>query len=93
MSEESGKPEDPKVAEDAGEDDAPISTPFEKPFFMPVLLLALALWFGYDGWFNEEMEWIKFNRYTFGILMILAIYTTYQDVRVIRKSKESEKDS
>ena len=60
---------------------------------MPVLLLALALWFGYDGWFNEEMEWINFNRYVFGGLMILVVYTTYQDIRDVRRTKESGKDS
>jgi hypothetical protein len=60
---------------------------------MPVLLLALALWFGYDGWFNPEMEWIKFNRYSFFALMAGAVYTTYQDIRFVRDQKESEKDS
>jgi hypothetical protein len=89
MSEEAREPEDPKS--DAGA--APAATPFEKPFFMPVLLFALALWFGYDGWFNEEMEWIKFNRIVFCILAVLVIYTTYQDVREVRKSKGSGEGS
>ena len=89
MSEEIREPEDPKN----GGEDAPVTTPFEKPFFMPVLLFALALWFGYDGWFNEEMEWIKFNRIVFCGLAILAIYTNYQDVRDIKKSKGSGEGS
>jgi hypothetical protein len=89
MSEEAREPEDPKS--DAG--DAPATTPFEKPFFMPVLLFLLALWFGYDGWFNEEIESIMFNRVVFGGLVILVIYTTYQDVREVRKSKESGEGS
>jgi len=84
MSEESGEREDSK----SGEGRAPVTTPFDKPFFMPVLLFALALWFGYDGWFNEEMEWIKFNRFVFCGLIILVIYTTYQDVKEVRKSKD-----
>ncbi len=84
MSEDAGEPEDPK----SGEESAPATTPFDKPFFMPVLLFALALWFGYDGWFNEEMEWIKFNRVVFCGLIILVIYTTYQDIKAVRKSKE-----
>jgi hypothetical protein len=84
MSEESGEREDSKN----GGGRAPVTTPFDKPFFMPVLLFALALWFGYDGWFNEEMEWIKFNRVVFCGLIILAIYTTYQDVKEVRKSKD-----
>lgn len=85
VSEDAEKREDPKRADGR----APVTTPFEKPFFMPVLLFALALWFGYDGWFNEEMEWIKFNRVTFCGLVILGIYTTYQDVKHVRKSKGS----
>jgi hypothetical protein len=89
MSEEAREPEDPKS--DAG--DAPATTPFEKPFFMPVLLFLLALWFGYDGWFNEEIESIMFNRVVFGGLVILVIYTTYQDLREVRKSKESREGS
>jgi hypothetical protein len=89
MSEEARESEDSKPEDD----DEHVPTPFEKPFFMPVLLLALALWFGYDGWFNEEMEWIKFNRYVFGGLMVLTVYTTYQDVRTVRSAKEGDEDS
>jgi hypothetical protein len=87
MSEDAREPKDSKS--DAGA--APVTTPFEKPFFMPVLLFLLALWFGYDGWFNEEIKSIMFNRVVFCGLVILAIYTTYQDVREVRKSKEIEK--
>jgi hypothetical protein len=89
MSEDTREPKDSKT----GSDGAPVSTPFEKPFFMPVLLFLLALWFGYDGWFNEEIESIMFNRVVFGLLVILVIYTTYQDVRDVRKSKESGEGS
>jgi hypothetical protein len=64
------------------------STPFDKPYFMPVLLFILALWFGYDGWFNEEIESILFNRVVFGLLVAMTVYTTYQDVRDSRKSKD-----
>jgi len=64
------------------------STPFDKPYFMPVLLFILALWFGYDGWFNDEIESILFNRVVFGLLIVLTVYTTYQDVRDSRKSKD-----
>ena len=72
---------------EASEDGGRVSTPFEKPFFMPVLLFLLALWFGYDGWFNEEIESIMFNRVVFGLLVALTIWTTYQDVRDTRKPK------
>ena len=32
-----------------------------RPWLLVVLAL-LTMWFVYDGWFNPEMEWIKFNR-------------------------------
>ena len=89
MSEETREPEDSK----AGSGAAPVSTPFEKPFFMPVLLFLLAVWFGYDGWFNEEIKSIMFNRVVFGGLVILVIYTTYQDIREVKKTKESRDGS
>ncbi len=34
-----------------------------------------------------------FNRVVFGGLVILVAYTTYQDVKVVRKSKESGEGS
>ena len=82
MSEEARQSEDPQA-----EGRSEVTTPFEKPFFMPVLLFLLTLWFGYDGWFNEEIESIMFNRVVFGLLVVLAIWTTYQDVRDTRKPK------
>jgi hypothetical protein len=85
MSEEARESEEPK----SGDSAAPVTTPFERPFFMPVLLFLLALWFGYDGWFNEEIESIMFNRVVFGLLLILVIYTTYQDVKEVKKQKGS----
>ena len=63
------------------EEDGPPSTPFDHPFFLPVLLTGFGVWFGYDGWFNEEMEWVKFNRYGFGFLVGGAIYFGIQAVR------------
>jgi len=83
MSEESPETEIPE-----GNGPERAGTPFDKPYFMPALLLVLALWFGYDGWFNEEIESILFNRVVFGILVVLMVYTTWQDVRYTRKSKD-----
>lgn len=79
--------EEPRETEES-QDDGHVSTPFEKPFFMPVLLLLLAAWFGYDGWFNPEIESIMFNRVVFGLLVLLGAYTTWQDVRDLRRSKD-----
>ena len=71
--------------EEEWEDDEEQSTPFDHPFFLPVLLIAFALWFGYDGWFNEDMEWLKFNRYGFGILFVGAVYYTFRAAQEFRE--------
>ena len=86
-------------AEDAGraeasdeEDDDDAPSPFDHPAFMPVLLWALALWFGYDGWFNEDIEAVSFNRYGFGVLVVAGIYYTIQAVREMRAADPRRPD-
>jgi hypothetical protein len=54
----------------AGEDEDDAGSPFDHPAFLPVLLWGLALWFGYDGWFNENIE---------------AVWFTFQAVRDARR--------
>ena len=72
---------------DSEEEYAP--TPFDNPFFLPVLLIGFSVWFIYDGWFNPEMEWIKFNRVGAGICSLLAIWFTTKAVRE-RRAKTDE---
>ncbi len=67
-------------------DDEPASTPFDHPFFLPVLLWAFALWFGYDAFFNadEHMQdefTLWFNRIGFPIVALLALHFTVKAVR------------
>jgi len=69
------------------EDDEDTPSPFDHPAFMPVLLWALALWFGYDGWFNEDIEAVNFNRYGFGVLVVAGIYYTVQAMREMRDDR------
>lgn len=74
------EPEEPRDADaDADEEYAP--TPFDNPFFLPVLLIGFSLWFIYDGWLNPDMEWIKFNRVGAAIFSSLAIWFTVKAVR------------
>jgi hypothetical protein len=74
---EGGAGAEPSDAEAA---QRPPATPFDNPWFLPVVLLGLALWFGWDGWFNQEMEWIKFNRYGFVFLLGAAGYFTLTEL-------------
>jgi hypothetical protein len=77
----------PSGGEDPSEERA--STPFDHPFFLPALLIAFTLWFGYDGWLNKDFDpqWISFNRYGFFILAALSAWFTFQAVRETRGKK------
>lgn len=65
---------------EAQEEERDTSSPFDHPAFLPVILLAVALWFGYDGWFNEEIESVRFNRYGFVFLLGAALYFTLDEL-------------
>ncbi|MCP5056155.1 MAG: hypothetical protein GY937_05440 [bacterium] len=56
-------------------------TPLDGPYFVPVLLLAGALWFGYDGFFNPDRldpaaslsKHLAFNQWGAGILAVAGL--------------------
>jgi len=59
-------------------------TPFDHPLFLPILLAGLTLWFGYDGFLNDDpdmLEHVTFNRVGFGLLLCGAIYYGIQAYR------------
>ncbi|MBW2271725.1 MAG: hypothetical protein JRG96_00535 [Deltaproteobacteria bacterium] len=73
------------------EPQAPPPTPFDHPLFLPAILSGLALWFGYDGWFNPEMkEHLDFNRYGFGLLLIGAVWFGYRGLQEMKESRDAE---
>ena len=81
---------------DPGDDEReqPVRTPFDNPFFLPVLLWIFAVWFGYDAFFNvdeHEHMTLWFNRIGFPIVLILAVYFTIKGLR--EKRAEAEHDS
>ena len=78
------EPEQEQSQLDDAADDEEASSPFDHPAFLPILLWGLSVWFGYDGWFNPKIESIQFNRWGFGILVVLAIYFTVQSLREAR---------
>ncbi len=67
----------------------PQTTPFDNPFFLPVLLGVFAVWFGYDGWFNPEIESITFNRVVFALSLVGALYFGRDALR--RRAKSADK--
>jgi hypothetical protein len=66
--------------EGAGE---PASTPFDNPFFLPVLLWAFAAWFGYDIVTNAEayQNFPLFNQIGCAVFSLLALYFTRSAIK------------
>jgi hypothetical protein len=75
--------------DDAEDDDG--STPFDNPFFLPVVLLGFAVWLGYDGWLNQTFiqeklelgeDWkVGFNQWGAAICGVFGAWFTYRAVR------------
>jgi hypothetical protein len=83
--------EQPQALKPQAQPEAPPPTPFDHPLFLPVILSGLALWFGYDGWFNPEMaDHLTFNRYGFGVLLLGAIWYGYKGLQEMKEAREAE---
>ena len=79
------------AATDEEEDEEDTGSPFDHPAFLPVLLWALAIWFGYDGWINQDpdmLEHLSFNRWGFAALVTAGTYYTVQSLREARAERE-----
>ncbi len=74
---------------DEEDDEDEVTTPFDNPFFLPVILVGFAIWFIYDGWFNPDMEWIKFNRVGAVVTTVLGTWATVKAIREHRAESET----
>ncbi len=73
-----------KAASEGGlEEESPASTPFDNPFFLPAVLWALALWFGWDIVTDAEayQKYPMFNLGGFAVLSVLATYFTRSAIK------------
>ena len=87
--------EQDKAASEVGrEKESPASTPFDNPFFLPAVLWALALWFGWDIVTDAEayQNYPMFNRGGFAVLSIAAIYFTRSAIKEKRAEREGRVD-
>ncbi len=72
---------DPTLDQGEFEEEESPPTPFDHPLFLPVLLFAGMLWFGYDGWIETDPDMLEhraFNRYGFGALTLLTAWFGYK---------------
>jgi hypothetical protein len=69
-------------------------TPFDNPFFLPVLLWAGAAWFGYDIVTDAEayQNYPLFNQGGLALLSVLAIYFTRSAIKEKRAEREGSSD-
>jgi hypothetical protein len=75
------------------EEDEYVPTPFDNPWVLPCLLLAFVLWFGYDGWINQDpdmLEHLTFNRWGTLVLSVLAAYFGWQAYRATPEVAEGD---
>jgi hypothetical protein len=93
MSEDQHPSDDHQDDEEHGED-GPASTPFDNPFFLPVLLWAFAGWFGFDIVTNAQayQDNPKFNEYGLLAMSALAIYFTWSAIKERRAEREDSSD-
>jgi hypothetical protein len=79
-----------ELAQDEEEEQAP--TPFDHPLFLPVLLSGLTLWFGYDGFINQDpdmLEHLTFNRVGFAVLLVAAAYYGFRGYKEWKEDAEN----
>ncbi len=91
-------PEDTRVSPTEGEEEEEeeeyAETPFDNPFFLPVLFFGFAIWLFYDGFLNDAFIQrnldegdhfaIAFNRYGSAVAALLCIWFTVKAFRARR---------
>ncbi len=86
--------DDNQQIDDEEGDVGPASTPFDNPFFLPVLLWAFAAWFGYDIVTDAEayQNFPLFNQGGAAVLSVLAAYFTWSAIKEKRADREKSPD-
>ena len=97
MPDEQDEAREPIDAQGIGgdDDDEPVETPFDHPLFLPVILVGLSLWFGYDGFINQDPDMLKhlaFNRGGFAVFALAAAFFGYKGFREMQQDKRERQD-
>jgi hypothetical protein len=86
---------DGTAVEAAGELDTPADTPFDHPLFLPAILAGLCVWFGYDGFINQDpemLEHLSFNRGGFALLSVATAWFGYKGWKELSERGAGPKD-
>lgn len=68
----------------------PPPNPLYHPLFLPVLLIAFSLWFGYDGFLTSDPDMLKhqtFNRIMFGIMLPICLWMVPKGIKEFREDQ------
>jgi hypothetical protein len=68
----------------------PPPNPLYHPLFLPILLVAFSLWFGYDGFLTTDPDMLHhqtFNRIMFGIMLPLCLWVVPRGLREFREDQ------
>jgi hypothetical protein len=68
----------------------PPPNPLYHPLFLPTLLIAFSLWFGYDGFLTDDPDMLEhqtFNRVMFGIMLPICLWTVPRGIKEFREDQ------
>ncbi len=68
----------------------PPPNPLYHPLFLPVLLIAFTLWFGWDGFLTTDpkmLEHQNFNRIMFYIMLPLSLFLVPRGIKDFREEQ------
>ncbi len=82
---------EPSPEKPSDDEEGPPKTPFDNPYFLPVMLWLFTAWFGWDAWIVPMEDHLAFNRYGFFVVLALALWFTWKAVK--EKREEAERGS
>ena len=73
----------------------PPPNPLYHPLFLPVLLIAFSLWFGWDGFLTSDPDMAKhqnFNRIMFFIMLPFCLWMVPRGIKEFREEQAAAND-
>lgn len=88
---EDPRPDRPSEANDP-EHRGPPPNPLYHPLFLPVLLVAFTLWFGYDGFVTTDPEMLEhrtFNRIMYLVMQPICLRAVPRGIREFLEDQQA----